>query len=275
MSIPFCFNFYYCGCVLRALYTDSTHNTQHTPIIHRSTYPNPSPHPHTQTQTQPSNKVTHKHNPATKPSHTHKHKPIQKSGHRSKTQARPPIHTADQPIHVADLKLRPPIKNRSKSIQKKSSPEPPQPQPNHDHDPTTTNDPLQPPIHDQRPIHPSSPIHDHDPTTPIHNHADPQPTTTTDPRRHPRPKHRTHNPTTTNDPNNGPNHDPQPLLSSNHSQKPQPSQPKTTTREGRERRDGVWVCREERAEIEKQRREGRERKELRKETVGIKYIYIF
>ena len=42
-------------------------NTQHTPIIHRSTYPNPSPHPHTQTQTsnqqqshtqaQPSNKA--------------------------------------------------------------------------------------------------------------------------------------------------------------------------------------------------------------------------
>ena len=26
-------------------------NTQHTPIIHRSTYPIPSPHPHTQTQT--------------------------------------------------------------------------------------------------------------------------------------------------------------------------------------------------------------------------------
>ena len=123
MSIPFCFNFYYCGCVLRALYTDSTHNTQHTPIIHRSTYPNPSPHPHTQTQTQPSNKVTHKHNPATKPSHTHKHKPIQKSGHRSKTQARPPIHTADQPIHAANLKPRPPIKNWSKPIQKKSSPE--------------------------------------------------------------------------------------------------------------------------------------------------------
>ena len=56
-------------------------NTQHTPIIHRSTYPNPSPHPHTQTQ--PSNKATHKHNPATKPSHTHK--PIQKPGHQSKT----------------------------------------------------------------------------------------------------------------------------------------------------------------------------------------------
>ena len=42
-------------------------NTQHTPIIHRSTYPNPSPHSHTQThtstqqqshtQTQPSNKA--------------------------------------------------------------------------------------------------------------------------------------------------------------------------------------------------------------------------
>ena len=45
----------------------STFNTQHTPIIHRSTYPNPSPHPHTKTQTsnqqqshtqtQPSNKA--------------------------------------------------------------------------------------------------------------------------------------------------------------------------------------------------------------------------
>ena len=72
--------------------------TQHTPIIHQSTYPNPSPHPHTQTQTQPSNKVTHKHNPAIKPSHTHKHKPIQKPGHRSKTQARPPINQSTPPI---------------------------------------------------------------------------------------------------------------------------------------------------------------------------------
>ena len=100
---------------------------------------------------------------------------------------------------------------------------------------------------------PPQPTTHADPQPPLtHNHADPQPTT-----------------------HNRPNHDPQPLLSSGHSQKPQPSQPKTTTREGRERRDGVWVCREERAEIEKQRREGRERKELRKETVGIKYIYIF
>ena len=74
-------------------------------------------------QTQPSNKATHKHNPATKPSHTHKHKPIQKLGHRSKTQARPLIHATDQPIHTADLKPRPPIKNQSKPIQKKSSPE--------------------------------------------------------------------------------------------------------------------------------------------------------
>ena len=49
----------------------------------------------------------------------------------------------------------------------------------------------------------------------------------------PRPKHWTHNP------NTGPN------------------------REGRERRDGVWVRREERTEMEKQIREGRERKELK------------
>ena len=85
-------------------------NTQHTPIIHRSTYPNPSPHPHTHKHKhQTNNKATHKHNPATKPSHTHKHKPIQKPGHRSKTQARPLIHATDQPIHAADLKPRPPI----------------------------------------------------------------------------------------------------------------------------------------------------------------------
>ena len=103
-------------------------NTQHTPIIHRSTYPNLSPHSHTHTHTHKHNPATkpshtHKHNPATKPSHTHKHKPIQKPGHRSKTQARPPIHAADQPIHAADLQPRPPIKNRSKPIQKKSLPE--------------------------------------------------------------------------------------------------------------------------------------------------------
>ena len=123
--------------------TDSTHNTH--PLYTNQPI---QTHHHTHTHKhihQPSNKATHKHNPATKPSHTHKHKPIKKPGHQSKTQARPPIHAADQPIHVADLKPRPPIKNRSKSIQKKSSPEPPQPQPNHDHDP------LQPPIHDQRP----------------------------------------------------------------------------------------------------------------------------
>ena len=65
--------------------------------------------------------------------------------------------------------------------------------------------------------------------------ASPTTTTTTDPCRHPRPKHRTHNP------NTGPN------------------------REGRERRDGVWVRRDERTEMEKQIREGRERKELKLE----------
>ena len=94
------------------LYTDQPIQTHH----HTHTYK----HIH-----QPSNKATHKHNPTTKPSHTHKHKhkPIQKSGHRSKTQARPPIHAADQPIHAADLKPRPSIKNRNKLIQKKSSQE--------------------------------------------------------------------------------------------------------------------------------------------------------
>ena len=88
------------------LYTDQPIQTHHHTHTHK--------HKH-----QTSNKATHKHNPATKPSHTHKHKPIQKPGHRSKTQARPPIHAADQPIHTADLKPRPPIKNRSKPIQKK------------------------------------------------------------------------------------------------------------------------------------------------------------
>ena len=69
---------------------------------------------------------------------------------------------------------------------------------------STTNDPLQLPIHDQRPA--SSQLADPQPqpnhTNPqptTHNHADPQPTTTTNPRRHPRPKHRTHNPTTNHD----------------------------------------------------------------------------
>ena len=80
------------------LYTDQPIQTHHHTHTHK--------HKH-----QTSNKATHKHNPVTKPSHTHKHKPIQKPGHRSKTQARPPIH-------AADLKPRPPIKNRSKPIQK-------------------------------------------------------------------------------------------------------------------------------------------------------------
>ena len=95
------------------LYTDQPIQTHHHTHTHK--------HKH-----QTSNKATHKHNPATKPSHTHKHKPIQKPSHRSKTQARPPIHAADQPIHAADLKPRPPIKTRSKPIQKTSSPEPPE-----------------------------------------------------------------------------------------------------------------------------------------------------
>ena len=151
------------------------------------------------------------------------------------------------------------------------------------HNPTTTtthfsgrsmtNDPLQPPIHDQRPA--SSQLAD---PRPRPNHADSQPTT-----HNPQPRRSTtHNPqpcrsTTTTDP--------QPRRPTTHNpQRTQPrpttpfklrSQPKPTTREGRERRDGVWVRREERAEMEKQRREGKERKELRKETVGIKYIYFF
>ena len=135
----------------------------------------------------------------------------------------------------------------------------------------------------------------------------PDPTTTHNPFKHrSQPKKKpqpllTH--AVTHDPNTGPNHDPQPLLSSGHSQKPQPPlthavthdpnigpitqpRPKHWThnpntgpnRAGRERRDGVWVRREERAKMEKQRREGRERKELkleRKNWRGIKYIYIF
>ena len=120
--------------------------------------------------------------------------PIKKNHHRSRfeTQPRPEqTTTTTQPRFET---------HRSKPIQKKSSPKPPQSQPNHDQRPTsavdprptthfiparrsTTNDPLQPPIHD------------HDPTTPIHN---PQPTTTTDPRRHqthkPRPTTQTADP---------------------------------------------------------------------------------
>ena len=92
------------------LYTDQPIQTHHHTHTHK--------HKH-----QTSNKATHKHNPATKPSHTYKHKPIQKPGHRSKTQAKPSIHAADQPIDAADLKPKPSIKNRSKPIQKKSSPE--------------------------------------------------------------------------------------------------------------------------------------------------------
>ena len=83
---------------------------------------------------------------------------------------------------------------------------------------STTNDPLQPPIHDQRPA--SSQLAD---PRPRPNHADPQPTTTpkttttTDPCRH-----QTHNPTT------------------NHDQRPKHRTQQRRKREGRERRDGVW-----------------------------------
>ncbi|KAK4605001.1 hypothetical protein RGQ29_013177, partial [Quercus rubra] len=99
---------------------------------------------------------------------------------------------------------------------KKISPEPPQPQPNHDLTTTTTQP--RPTTHFSRrsttndPLHPNSPIHNQRPTSSQladprtqPNHADPQPTTTpkttttTDPCRHPRPKHRTHNPTTNHD----------------------------------------------------------------------------
>ena len=125
------FSLIFLGFSIAIFISPSQHrfNTQHTRIIHRSTHPNPSPHPHTQThtstqqqshtQTQPSNKAKPHTNTTQQQSQaTHKHKPIQKPGHRSKTQARPPIHAADQPIHAADLKPRPPIKNRSKPIQK-------------------------------------------------------------------------------------------------------------------------------------------------------------
>ena len=106
---------------------------------------------------------------------------------------------------------------------------------------STTNDPL----------HPNLPIHDHDPTTPIHN---PQPTTM--PIHNPQPRRST----TTTDPqprrpttHNEPNHDPQPLLSSGHSQKPQPE--KEERKEMAfgyvERREQRWRNREEKEEREK------------------------
>ena len=120
-----------------------------------------------------------------------------------------------------------------------------------------THDPNTGPTTQPRPKHRTQPR----PTTPFKHRSQPKTTTTTDPRRHPRPKHRTHNPTTTQTPDPQPNHNPN----------------TGPNREGRERRDGVWVRREERAEMEKQRREGRERKELkleRKNRRGIKYIYI-
>ena len=138
---------------------------------------------------------------------------------------------------------------------------------------STTNNPLQPPIHDQRPT--SSQLADPRPRS---NHADPQPTT----HNHANPQPTTHNHADPQPPLTHNHADPQPTTHNPQRTQPRPTtpfklraQPKTITREGRERRDGVWVRREERAEMEKQRREGRERKELRKETVGIKYIYIY
>ena len=67
-------------------------NTQHTPIIHRSTYPNPSPHPHKQTQTSNTNIK-----PATKP-------------HTNTTQQQSQAtHTNTNPFknQATDQKLRP------------------------------------------------------------------------------------------------------------------------------------------------------------------------
>ena len=81
--------------------------------------------PHTQTQTsnqQQSHTQTQPSNKAKPHTQTQTHS---KTGPPIKTQARPPIHAVDQPIHAvdqpihaADLKPRPPIKNRSKPIQK-------------------------------------------------------------------------------------------------------------------------------------------------------------
>ena len=105
--------------------TGSTHNT-HTPMIHRSTYPNSSPHPHPHTQTQTSNQQqshTHKHKPSIEP-HTQTIKPVgANNGHH----IHHPSHRSE--THTADLKPRPPIKkiiteaSPFKPIQKKSLPE--------------------------------------------------------------------------------------------------------------------------------------------------------
>ena len=84
--------------------TTPTHTQTHTSTqqqSHTQTQPSNKAKPHTQTQTH------------------------SKTGPPIKTQARPPIHAVDQPIHAVDqpihaanLKPRPPIKNRSKPIKK-------------------------------------------------------------------------------------------------------------------------------------------------------------
>ena len=117
-------------------------------------------------QTINTNKNTNKHKPT----------PIKNPPNQTIKPTKPPIRNPRRQFET----------HRSKIIQKKSSLEPPQPQPNHDptttndQQPTsaadpqptthfiparrsTTNDPLQPPIHDQRPA--SSQLVDPRPTT--------------------------------------------------------------------------------------------------------------
>ena len=123
-------------------------NTQHTPIIHQSTYPNSSPHPHTQThtstqqqshtQTQPSNKAK----PHTQTqTHSKTRPPIKNPGQatdprRRSTNPRRRFETqaTDQKPEQTHLKKSSPEQthsnpfkknhHRSKPIQKTSSPEP-------------------------------------------------------------------------------------------------------------------------------------------------------
>ena len=174
--------------------------------------------------------------------HKHKPTPIKKNHHQTRfeTQTRPEqTITTTQPRFETQPIWNPLEQTHSKKIiiGATSATTQPQPQPmthfnrrSMTNDPfiptrrSTTNDPLQLPIHDQRPA--SSQLADPQPqpnhTNPqptTHNHADPQPTTTTNPCRHPRPKHRTHNPTT------------------NHDQRPKHQTQQRRKREGRERRE--------------------------------------
>ena len=128
-----------------------------------------------------------------------------------------------------------------------------------------------------------------DPSPPIQTQlANPRPTThfSHNPPQ-PRPKHRTQpRPTTPLSTDHSPQKKKKRNRHSDPRQKPQPPLTHAVThdpntepnREGRERRDGVWVWREKREES----REGRERKELkywvsgeRNFEGGIKYIYIY